>query len=107
MSVRRERVIAEIENLDQAARVEETLRDGYCEVIKDYLVHWIAAEEDVATSYDKLSQNLDATSGIRFKGMASESRENTKTLKDLITSLDTLSKQRTTRIQTIRAAEGT
>ncbi len=105
MSVRRERVITEIEDLDQAARVEETLRDGYCDVIRDYLVHWIAAEEDVAQSYDKISLSLDATSGKKFTDMASESRGNTKVLRDLLASFDALSKQRTTRIQTIIAAQ--
>ena len=51
----RKRVIVDIVNLEQALRLEQTVRTGYCEAITEDLVAWIAVEEDLAASYEKLS----------------------------------------------------
>jgi hypothetical protein len=87
----RERVIVDIENLDQALRLEKTVRTGYCDPIAENLVAWIAVEEDLATSYDKLvagssKQELkDALSGL-----AVESRKNIEVLQRLLKSVQEL-----------------
>lgn len=55
------RIIADIETMEQAERVEETIKTGYVEPIIENLVSWIAAEEDLSASYEKFSQSLPSS----------------------------------------------
>jgi hypothetical protein len=44
--------------MEQAERVEETIRTGYVEAIIGNIVNWIGVEEDLADSYEKFSKSL-------------------------------------------------
>lgn len=88
----RERVIVDIEDLGQAAKVEDTVKTGYCDYIKDYLVHWIAVEEDLTESYRKLADKLnDPKVKKTLEEFASESKENVSSLRKLMKSIDSFS----------------
>ena len=52
------RILSNISSLDDALKVEETMKSGYVEAIVENIVHWIGAEEDLADSYEEFSKNL-------------------------------------------------
>jgi hypothetical protein len=52
------RMLVDISSLDEARRVEETIKTGYIDVIIENIVNWIGIEEDLAASYEKLSKSL-------------------------------------------------
>ncbi|HXQ92051.1 MAG TPA: hypothetical protein VN739_03530, partial [Nitrososphaerales archaeon] len=73
----RERVIVEIENLEQALKLEETVRTGYCDPIAENLVAWIAVEEDLVSSYEKLSKKYSQQGpNNTIKELSEESKNN-------------------------------
>ena len=47
--------------MEQAERVEESVKSGYVETIIENIVNWIAVEEDLSASYEKLSQSLPSS----------------------------------------------
>ena len=55
----RQRIIKDIENLDQAVKAEKDVEVGYHDVIEENLTHWIAVEEDIIESYTKLADQSD------------------------------------------------
>jgi hypothetical protein len=83
----RERIIADIENLEQALRVEETVKTGYCQSITESLLAWIAVEEDLAASYAKLAEKYPEVEKDSINRLSSESNENTKNLSVLVESI--------------------
>lgn len=101
----RERVIVEIENLDQALRVEETIKTGYCDPVAENLLAWIAAEEDVSDSYEKLAEKFKDVNEVRESLLAlrEESQKTIKMLQDLLDSIEELGATRDRRQETIRA----
>lgn len=52
------RVISELRSLGEAKKLEETIKTGYVDPIIESIVDWIAVEEDLAESYEKLSKSL-------------------------------------------------
>jgi hypothetical protein len=50
-----ERIIASIENIDQAIKVERDVLSGYQRVIEENISFWIAVEEDIVDSYTKMA----------------------------------------------------
>jgi hypothetical protein len=52
------RIIADIRTMEEAGRVEETIKSGYVDTIIENLVSWIAVEEDLSESYEKFSKSL-------------------------------------------------
>ena len=101
----RERVIIDIEGLEQAAKVEETVNTGYCDTIKDNLAHWIAVEEDIVDSYARLAAKAGGKSGQGLQSLIADSKDTLSTLRDLLNSFDSLSQRRTSRIKAIRDLE--
>ena len=98
----RERVIVEIENLEQAQKLEETVRTGYCDPIAENLVAWIAVEEDLVSSYEKLSEKYsrrEAKDAIRE--LREESRNNITILHEILKSIEQLGRARDQRRQLI------
>jgi NH3-dependent NAD+ synthetase len=87
----RPRVIADINTMEQAERVETTIKAGYSEVVIETLLQWIMAEEDLSVSYDKMSKSLPS---LEERGaaaiLAQESSELAKMLEDLITKIRSL-----------------
>ena len=101
----RERVIVDIEGLEEAAKVEETVNTGYCDTIRDNLAHWIAVEEDIVDSYARLAENLGSKSGKSLGNLIADSKDTLSTLRELLNSFESLSQRRTSRIQAIRDLE--
>ena len=56
----RERIINDIETLDQAVKAEKDVEIGYHGVIEENLTHWLAVEEDIIESYTKLANQSDS-----------------------------------------------
>ncbi len=81
----RERVIVEIRSVDQAIKVEETIRTGYCDPIAESLLAWIAVEEDLCDSYELLSaKNSNEESKETLDSLMRESRGNINSLQALL-----------------------
>jgi hypothetical protein len=98
----RERVIVEIENLEQALKVEQTVRTGYCDPIAENLLAWIAVEEDLASSYQKLSQKYTELDAKELTDMLStDSLNNVKILHALLKSVEEFGATRDRRQQMI------
>jgi rubrerythrin len=55
----RQRIINDIETLDQAVKAEKDVELGYHGVIEENLTHWLAVEEDIIDSYTKLADQSD------------------------------------------------
>lgn len=70
-----ERIIASIENLEQAVKVEKDVMSGYQSVIEENISYWEAVEEDVVGSYTKM---IDRTENERVKSILSEIVEDSK-----------------------------
>jgi ferritin-like metal-binding protein YciE len=98
----RERVIVEIENLEQALKLEETVRTGYCDPIAENLVAWIAVEEDLASSYEKLSEKYPQQEiKSAMKELREESKNNIIVLHEILKSIEQLGEERDQRRQLI------
>jgi hypothetical protein len=54
-------MIVDLGTMEEAKRVEETIKTGYVDPIIENLVNWIAVEEDLASSYEKFSKSLSST----------------------------------------------
>ena len=98
----RERVIKEIGSLEDAAKVEETVKTGYCDDIADNIGLWIAVEEDIADSYRRLSRKLDPRVARKLDELSKNSGETLETLRKLQKSLEALTEERSRRIHTLR-----
>jgi len=100
--MKRGRIIADIENMEQARRVEETVKSGYSEVIIESLVQWLAVEEDLVSSYEKLAKELPDEAG---REAASELRKLSKkeiaALTGFLAEFEEIDRERKKRIQTV------
>ncbi len=101
----RERVIVDIEEFEQAAKVEEMVNTGYCDTIKDNLVHWIAVEEDIVDSYARLAGKAGDKTGKGLENLVTDSKETLFMLRELLNSFESLSQRRASRIRAIRDLE--
>jgi len=91
----RERVLVEIENPDQALKLEETVRTGYCDPIAENLVAWIAVEEDLVSSYEKLSKKYPQPEiENAMKELGEESKNNIIVLHEILKSIEQLGQAR-------------
>ncbi|HME18976.1 MAG TPA: hypothetical protein VKF15_04495 [Nitrososphaerales archaeon] len=98
--MKRERIIADVETVSDARKVEETVKTGYAEALIETLVNWIGVEEDLVSSYERLAakQGNAQTKGV-FLQLAKESNENVVSLTELRKSLERLDKARISRIE--------
>lgn len=55
----RERIIKDIETVDQAIKAEKDVEIGYHGVIDENIAYWLAVEEDIVESYIKLVKQSD------------------------------------------------
>jgi len=56
----RERIIQDIETVDQAIKAEKDVEVGYHSAIEDNILLWLATEEDIIESYSKLIKNSES-----------------------------------------------
>jgi hypothetical protein len=95
----KERIIAEVETVEDARKVEETVKTGYAEPSIETLVQWMAVEEDLAASYELLSAKPEnAPRRGAFEQLANESKKNLEVLSELRKSFETLDRARVQRI---------
>jgi rubrerythrin len=52
----RQRIIKEVETLDEAVKAEKDVESGYHGVIDENISYWLAVEEDIVESYTKLAK---------------------------------------------------
>ncbi len=106
--MKRERVIKEIEDIDQAMKAEDTVKTGYIDLLTDYLTNWIAVEEDLSESYSKLAKKQTQTNTKKtLETLASESKENGRTLKKLLIEFEDLAEARTSRSKKLQQIQKT
>jgi rubrerythrin len=55
----RQRIIKDIETVDQAVKAEKDVEAGYHGVIEENISYWLAVEEDIVESYTKLLQQTN------------------------------------------------
>ena len=56
----RERIIKNIETVEQAVKAEKDVEMGYHGVIEENISYWLAVEEDIIDSYTKLIKQTDS-----------------------------------------------
>jgi hypothetical protein len=98
----RERIIVEIETLGQALKVEQTIRTGYCEPIAENILQWIAAEEDLSNSYQKIAEkSVFREIKKDLIGLEEESHNNIALLHSILQSIEQFSAARSRREELI------
>jgi len=98
----RERVIVEIEDLEQALKLEETVKTGYCDPIAENLLVWIAVEEDLASSYGKLTEKYSQQeTKDAMRELHNESKRNITKLHEILNSVEELGQARNRRRELI------
>ncbi|MGA3297349.1 MAG: ferritin-like domain-containing protein [Candidatus Bathyarchaeia archaeon] len=55
----RERIINDIVTVDQAIKAEKDVEIGYHGVVDENITYWLAVEEDIIESYNKLLKQTD------------------------------------------------
>ncbi len=102
--MKRERIIAEVESVEEAKKVEETVKTGYAEPSIETLVSWMGVEEDLANSYDRLAANQGTApaKGV-FQKLSQESRGNIGRLSELRKSFEELDRARIERIRLLES----
>ena len=80
----RERIINDIETLDQAVKAEKDVEIGYHGVIEENLTHWLAVEEDIIESYTKLAKQSDSK---KIKNTLTKIVEDSKNHVRILTSI--------------------
>jgi rubrerythrin len=56
----RERIIQDIETVDQAIKAEKDVEVGYHHAIEEHVLLWLATEEDIIESYTKLIKSTQS-----------------------------------------------
>lgn len=94
-----ERIIKELETVEEAKKVEEAVKTGYAETSIETLTNWIAVEEDLTDSYMSLAEKPEnAPWRWVFLQLAQESRKDMDMLSELQKSLEGLDTKRAYRI---------
>ena len=79
-----ERIVPEIENLDQAIKVQTDVFAGYQRVIEENVAYMIAVEEDIVDSYTKLAnQTENVKQRTTFNKLAEDSKEQIEVLRSI------------------------
>jgi hypothetical protein len=100
--MKRDRMIVEIETMEQARRVEETVKSGYSEPIIESLVQWLAVEEDLVSSYERLAKDLpDAAMREAAARLCERSRKEIVALSGFLEKFEEIDRERQNRIQTV------
>lgn len=80
----RERIIRDIETVDQAVKAEKDVESGYHGVIEENLAYWLAVEEDIVESYTKLARQ---TTNRKIKSTLAKIIEDSKDHIRMLTSI--------------------
>ena len=100
--MKRARLISDIQTFDQAKRVEETVKSGYVETTVENFTQWMAVEEDLAASYERLSKSLAGKEERELaERLHKQSTENITALAELLERVETLESQQSKRIDSV------
>jgi type II secretory pathway component PulK len=100
--MKKERIIAEIQSLEQARRVEEAVKAGYPEAVVGNLLNWMAVEEDLAASYERLADSLvDKEAKAAAGRLGIESRDTVEQIEKLLSTFEKLDSERKERLKLI------
>ena len=80
----RERIIKDIETVDQAVKAEKDVESGYHGVIDESITYWLAVEEDIVESYNKL---VKGTENKKIKATLTRIIEDSKNHIRILTSI--------------------
>lgn len=98
--MKRSRVIKEFDAVEDARKVEESVKTGYAEASIESLVRWAAVEDDLAETYGRLAESeKDPERHDAFLTLQLESRRNTVEISGLVDYLEGLDKARAKRIE--------
>ena len=79
-----ERIVPDIENFDQALKVERDVLSGYERVIEENISYWIAVEEDIIESYTKMASASDS---VKLRGTLKSLLEDSKEQIEILRSI--------------------
>jgi rubrerythrin len=80
----RERIIKDIETVDQAVKAEKDVEAGYHGVIEENISYWLAVEQDIIDSYTKLG---DQSEDNKVKSTLTKIIEDSKNHIRMLTSI--------------------
>jgi len=80
----RERIIKDIETVDQAVKAEKDVEAGYHGVIEENISYWLAVEQDIIDSYTKLG---DQSEDKKVKSTLTKIIEDSKNHIRMLTSI--------------------
>ncbi len=80
----RERIIKNIETVEQAVKAEKDVETGYHSVIEENISYWLAVEEDIIESYTKLIRETDSE---KIRSTLSQIIEDSKNHVRILTSI--------------------
>ena len=97
-------MIKDFDTVEDARKVEETVKTGYAETSIESLVQWAAVEDDLAESYEKLAASTkDPAKHDSFLKLSEESKRNVVEIDGLVTYLEGLDRARAKRIERLAA----
>ena len=99
----RARLLKEINSIEDAKKVEETVKTGYTETAIENLEYWAAAEEDLAESYEQMAK--DSKNQARrdaYIRLQEDSKRNTVEISGLVDYLKGLDDARAKRIELLK-----
>lgn len=102
----RQRILVDIESVEQARKIEETVSSGYLDATIEHLLQWIAVEEDLISSYNQLSSGGSASAPAEvFRKFASSSEGNLERLNAFLAECDAMKKEREERLSVLNRLE--
>jgi rubrerythrin len=85
----RERIIKDIETVDQAVKAEKDVEAGYHGVIEENISYWLAVEQDIIDSYTKLGdQSEDKKVKSTFTKIIEDSKNHIRMLTSIRKTFD-------------------
>ncbi len=102
----RQRILVDIETVEQARKIEETVKSGYLDATIEHLLQWIAVEEDLISSYRQLEGEA-AAGGQKemFASFAATSESNLKKLNAFLAECETMAAERDQRLGKLTSLE--
>lgn len=98
----RERILVDFESVEDAKKVEETVKTGYAETAVENIVHWVAAEGDLVETYSRLAgKEEDAAKKKVFQSLLDQSKKDISELSTLLDAFESLDRQRVRRIESL------
>ena len=99
----RARLLKEINSIEDAQKVEETVKTGYTETAIENLEYWAAAEEDLAESYGQMAEDSknQANRDVYIR-LQEDSKRNMVEISGLVEYLKGLDDARRKRIELLK-----